>query len=137
MEFTPWDVARPIADVHPEQHLNAPRWNAWERQQDKLIRSRLAQGDLDSMINLLLFGTSFTTQPRVRIEKISDASRSGVLRSRVDDLVQGVRHTGNNDRLLFVREWLMHNGIDPDAGTPAVGVFLYSNRSRSRTSAPC
>jgi hypothetical protein len=32
---------------------------------DTEIRARLAEGDEDSVINFLLFGVSFTTQPRI------------------------------------------------------------------------
>src|SRR5690242_9545985 len=44
---------------------NEAKWKAWAQQQDNLVRARLEQGVLDSMVNLLLFGTSFTAQPRV------------------------------------------------------------------------
>jgi len=58
-------------DRLPAELRNADeaKWSAWSRQQDKAIRARLEQGDLDSMMNLLLFGTSFTKQPRIRIER--------------------------------------------------------------------
>jgi len=107
------------------------RWLAWCRQQDKAIRTRLQQGDLDSMVNLLLLGTSFTKQPRVRMEALDAASKSGILRSRVDDLVAGLRRPGDNERLLFLKKVVRNEGIDPDdADGGEAGRFLYRNLLR-------
>ena len=50
---------------------------AWSQRQDKAIRARLQQGDLDSMVNLLLYGTSFTKQPRIKVEGFTEASKAG------------------------------------------------------------
>ena len=53
-----------------------------------MVRARLEQGALDSMINLLLFGTSFTTQPRViTMRDFEDP----VVQARVADLVEALR----------------------------------------------
>jgi len=108
------------------------KWNAWTRKQDKTIRARLQQGDLDSMVNLLLFGTSFTKQPRIQMENLTEASKSGLLRARVDDLVAGVRSPGANERLIFLRGPVRGEGIDPEAadGARETGVFVYNNLLR-------
>jgi SAM-dependent methyltransferase len=115
-----------VKDRLPPELKNADEraWNAWARQQDKAIRARLEQGDLDSMVNFLLFGTSFTKQPRIRVEDITEASKSGVLRARVDDLVTGLRSPGKNERLQFLAGLLRGKGIDPG------GVFVYQNLQR-------
>src|SRR5262245_16399934 len=39
-------------------------WAAWVARRDADIRQRLIQGDEDSLVNVLLFGSSFTKQPR-------------------------------------------------------------------------
>jgi hypothetical protein len=64
------------------RNVDEAQWTAWSRRQDQAIRARLQQGDLDSMVNLLLFGTSFTKRPRIRVEDITEASKSGALRAR-------------------------------------------------------
>ena len=102
---------------------------AWAQQQDKTIRARLEQGDLDSMANLVLFGTSFTRQPRVVVERLSEASKSGIVRARVDDLVAGLRNPGDNERLIFLLDLLRKKGIDPEA--PGAGKFVYDNLLRA------
>ena len=133
--FTPYASVKPILtaahDSLPAELKNPDpaQWAAWSQRQDQAIRARLQQGDLDSMVNLLLLGTSFTKQPRIRVENITEASKSGTLRARVDDLVAGLRSPGGNERLVFLRGLLRSKGIDP--GTPGqTGVFIYSNLER-------
>jgi SAM-dependent methyltransferase len=135
-EFTPWSVVAPIiaergVNPPPElEHASEGLWNAWARKRDKAIRARLEQGDLDSMVNLLLFGTSFTRQPRIRIENITQAARSGVLRGRVDDLITGLKNPGGNERLVFLKTLMRSRGFDANASSSDLGVFVYSNLQR-------
>jgi SAM-dependent methyltransferase len=133
--FTPWPDVKQILDAHRD-HLppeletpDAAKWTAWSRREDKVIRARLQQGDLDSMVNLLLFGTSFTKQPRIRVEAITEASKSGVLRARVDDLIAGLANPDGNERLIFLGGLLRGKGIDPDM-PGETGVFIYKNLQR-------
>src|SRR6185369_10838690 len=101
---------------------NEAKWRAWSQQQDKAIRARLQQGDLDSMVNLLLYGTSFTKQPRIKLEAFAEASKAGILRARVDDLVAGLRSPGDNERLIFLNGLLRSQGINPSS-PGETGVF--------------
>jgi hypothetical protein len=132
--FLSYTDARPILEEQrdrlPAELRNADevRWRAWIQQRDRAIRARLEQGDLDSMVNLLLYGTSFTRQPRIRMEAITEASKSGILRDRVDDLVAGIRSPGGNARLVFLQEILRGQGIDIDS--KQAGVFVYNNLLR-------
>jgi hypothetical protein len=135
--FVPWAAAKPILQQFraelPEGLGGADqtKWLAWSRQRDKAIRARLQQGDLDSMVNLLLLGTSFTKQPRIRMEALDEASKSGILRVRVEDLVAGLRHPGDNERLLFLQKLVRAEGIDPASSDGAeMGRFLYRNLLR-------
>lgn len=135
--FVPWAAAKPILEqARPQlpdglRNINEARWLAWARGRDKNIRARLQQGDLDSMVNLLLLGTSFTRQPRIHMEGLDAASKNGVLRARVDDLVAGLRRPGENERLLFLQKLARAEGIDPDAADGAdAGRFLYRNLLR-------
>src|ERR1051325_825155 len=130
--FTSFAAAKPVleqpGDSLPAElrNPNAAKWDAWSQTQDKAIRARLQQGDLDSMVNLLLYGTSFTKQPPIKVEALTEASKSGVLRARVDDLVAGLRNPGDNERLAFLNALVRSEGIDP--GDPGkTGVFIYNN----------
>ena len=133
--YTSYAEVKPVLDVQPGQlprELASPdeaKWIAWSQREDQAIRARLQQGDLDSMVNLLLFGTSFTKQPRIKVESLTEASKSGVLRVCVDDLAAGLRSPGKNERLIFLRDLLRSKGIDPGAASET-GVFLYNNLLR-------
>ncbi len=111
-------------------NANEGAWNSWTHKQDKAVRARLEQGDLDSMVNLLLFGTSFTIQPRIGIENITEAARKGALRARVDDLISGLRNPGGNERLAFLNALMRSRGLDPNGSSADLGVFVYSNLER-------
>src|SRR5580700_10927340 len=123
--FVPYGSVKPILAAQPDglpaelRNADEARWNAWTRREDKAIRARLQQGDLDSMVNLLLFGTSFTKQPRIRVDGVTEASKTGILRARVDDLVAGLGSPGGNERLLFLSSLLQSQGLDPHAPGPA------------------
>ena len=108
---------------------NEGKWKAWAQHEDDVVRARLEQGALDSMINLLLFGTSFTTQPRVITMQDSD---DPVVQSRVDDLLQGLRNPRNNERLIFLRNLLRRRGMVPDssAGYQKTKAFVLENLRR-------
>lgn len=136
--FIPYSDAKPVLEAHRDQlpadlkNPTASRWITWTRQQDKAIRARLEQGDLDSMVNLLLYGTSFTSQPRIRMENLTEASKSGVLKARVDDLVAGLRNPSGNERLTFLSGLLRGRGLDPGTqeGARDTGVFILNNLER-------
>jgi hypothetical protein len=133
--FMPYASAKPVLD-QPSDLLpaelrtpNAAKWSAWSHRQDKAIRARLQEGDLDSMVNLLLYGTSFTKQPRIKLEALTEASKAGILRARVDDLVAGLRSPEDNERLIFLNGLLRSQGIDPSS-PGETGVFIYNNLGR-------
>src|SRR5688572_30301209 len=76
----------------------------------------------DSVVNLLLFGSSFTRQPRVTAREIlSLASQDRVaeliqrpfVQRRIADLVAGAAAPGDNERLRFVARVMVRSGIDP------------------------
>jgi SAM-dependent methyltransferase len=117
-------------ELPPElKEANEAKWKAWAQHEDDIIRARLQQGALDSMINLLLFGTSFTTQPRV---VTMHDSGDAVVQSRLDDLLQGLRNPGKNERLIFLRNILRGSGMDPDssAGYEKTKAFVLENLRR-------
>src|SRR5687768_11542833 len=75
-EFIPYSDATPIFEalrddlLPPEFRGLTPAqreaaWPGWVMRRDAAIRARVDEGDEDSLINLLQFGTSFTKQPRI------------------------------------------------------------------------
>ena len=117
-------------DVPPElKEPNEDKWKAWAQHEDSVVRARLAQGVLDSMVNLLLFGTSFTTQPRVvAMHDFEDA----VVQARITDISEALRNPGKNERLIFLRNVLRSRGIDPESsgGAEKTRAFVLENLRR-------
>src|SRR5215216_5118307 len=95
------------------QHDVESEWPAWVARRDAAIRSRLLRGDEDSLVNLWLYGTSFTAHPRATARETSNAILEQDVRARLEDFLDGVAAPGVNDRLRFARTVLATHGIDP------------------------
>jgi SAM-dependent methyltransferase len=142
----PYSDARPILEAHRE-HLPAglkgktaseqeTAWPAWTAGHDAGIRARLAQGDEDSVVNLWLYGTTFTTLPRATEQEMASlqtrAAAEDLLLRRLDDLVDGLASPGGNERLQFARRLVERRSIDPAtaAGKDQARVYLVKTRER-------
>src|SRR5437763_74657 len=82
-------------------------WPAWVSKRNTDIRARLAQGDEDSVVNLWLYGTSFTKRPRVTEREASRLTKGAIedlLLARLDDFVAALAKPGTNERLQFARD---------------------------------
>lgn len=115
-----WDVLRPhlpsgLAAVPPANIESA--WVAWARAHDREIRSRVARGDEDSLVNLWLFGTSFTSLPPARTRDVamhgSGATVSEIAERRLDDLLTAIASPGTDERLRWSADFLRARTIDP------------------------
>jgi hypothetical protein len=128
--------ARPILDALKQalppdlQSLAAQNasaaWDQWVAARDRQIRSRLERGDEDSLVNFLLFGTSFSSQKRLTIEFLAEVGRKqakagssvspegaelmAAVRARADDLVRGMQAPRQNERLILARRLLERKG---------------------------
>ena len=83
----------------------------------------MQQGDADTLVNFLLFGTSFTKQPRATAAALNKlkiagnpANADAVIAARLDDLVKALLAPGTNERLLFLRKLVTRQG---QQATPA------------------
>lgn len=155
--YIPYADAQPIlvalADELPAELKNASDsqrlalWPEWVKRQDAEIRARLAQGDEDSIVNFLLFGTSFTRQPRVTDKELmrlapqaeraspedsTPASFGLVLQARVEALIKALVAPGSSERLLFVRRVLDQEGhnVATAAGRASAKKYLLESLAR-------
>jgi len=154
--YTPYDAAKPIlaamAEIIPGElrEVSADRgqekWNEWVKSRDAEIRDRLAQGDADSVVNFLMFGTSFTAAPRLTAEQLhsisSQNSKEGQdqaaavwqtrFEKRIQDLVRGMVEPGSNERLQFARRTLERASIRFSVAAPDEKAYawLYENVKR-------
>jgi hypothetical protein len=131
--FVPYSDVKPIFEalrpelLPPDLREKTPGereavWPEWVARRDADIRARIAGGDEDSIINFLLYGTTFTNTARPTEREIAalvtqppDALRW--LRARIDDFVAGLASPGANERLQFARDVVRRHRIDP--ATPA------------------
>jgi len=96
-------------------------WPGWIERHDREVRARLEQGDEDTIVNWMLFGTSFTSRPRAvlgAVEAGTAGDRQLVLRrtielisGRLDDLLQALAAPGTDERRLFARAFLRRKGL--------------------------
>ena len=79
--YLPYGEAKPIITALEEilppelkglsNDALAKKWTGWLTERDRAIRTRLDLGDEDSLVNFLLFGTTYTKQPRFSPKQIS------------------------------------------------------------------
>ncbi|HEY3045744.1 MAG TPA: hypothetical protein VGJ39_17070 [Vicinamibacterales bacterium] len=111
-------------------------WPAWIERHDQDVRARLEQGDEDTIVNWMLFGTSFTSKPRAilgAVEGENAADRELILRrtieligARLDDLLKALANPGTDERRLFARRLLERKGqrFGTAAGLDGVRQYL-------------
>jgi hypothetical protein len=121
------DVLSRLGDVLPPElkvpNLSAAEraWMPWVERQDRAIRSRLQRGDEETIVNWLLFGTTFTKLPRVPLDspdqRANDAERTKLIVARTVELANALATPGQDERRLFARELFAKQGYG--TATPA------------------
>ncbi|HXZ80755.1 MAG TPA: class I SAM-dependent methyltransferase [Terriglobales bacterium] len=112
-------------------------WPQWVKARDAETRRRLATGCQDSLVNLLLFGTSYTRQPRLTPDRLwalreNPETRNALLQGRIHDLVVALNRPQNNERLQFMRRFLEAKGygFQNPANQIRVAEYLVSSFKR-------
>jgi hypothetical protein len=122
-------------------------WRNWVQRRDQEIRARLVQGDEDSIVNFLLFGTSFTRKPRITLSSLAQfgdkltksvntspevTSFLDSIKARADDLIQAMTSPSANERVLFAQRVVESKGFDPRTltGRPRVKEYLLTSLVR-------
>jgi hypothetical protein len=122
----PYRDARPVLTVmrdhlppafagRPPEAIEAA-WPGWVSRRDAEIRARLRRGDEDAVLNLWLYGTTFTNLPPARERELSllggRPATADILEGRLEDLIDGIVSPGANERLRFARRVVERHGID-------------------------
>jgi hypothetical protein len=117
-------------------------WPGWIEGHDRGVRARLELGDEDTLVNWLLFGTSFTPKPRAvlgAVESGAAGDRELVLKrtmelisARLDDLLKALASPGTDERRLFARALLQRKGLRVATATDrdAVRDYLFGALAR-------
>ena len=145
--------ARPVIEAYanalpeglPAEATHDPRaWSRYVEQREKELQARLEQGDLDTLANVLLFGTSFTTEPVLtpaRLQQIAaqtqgtnkeTAGAGNAYQGRLRDLAIGIAYPKGNERLQYMRSLLQKKGFQFATAEDynKLGSFLASNLLR-------
>jgi hypothetical protein len=116
-EYLSHEQARPVFDALGERLPPASAWREWIAISDRDTRARVAQGDETSVVNLLLFGTSFTNEPRITSTQLDQKQIGNAVSARLADFERALGavgrdlsrarpEPGENERLLFARRVL-------------------------------
>ena len=111
-------------------------WPAWTSRRDADIRARLAAGDEDSVVTFLLFGVTFTAQPRfsfnalvanpaLRNRAAEIVAADPVVQARIRDLAAAASSSGSNERVEFVRQVLAAHHIDPSTAVGRIDAVRF------------
>ena len=158
VSYITYEEARPIIeafrDVLPvELRTASPQalptvWPKWVARSDAAIRARLVQGDEDSLVNFLLFGSSFTAKPRIKLADLAHTREENLLspgnrspealrfvnaiQTRADDLIHAMAAPGKNDRILFARQFIESKGyeISTTTGRERAKQYLIASLAR-------
>jgi hypothetical protein len=144
-----YEDARPIletlSEIIPAELRTSDRaaaWATWVGRRDAEIRARLIQGDEDSLVNLMLFGTTFTLRPRITLKALAEAKQNprsaevaafiDTVKGRADDLAKGILQPGANERLLYGLEVIKAKGYDLKSADarPRLRQYLLDNFAR-------
>jgi hypothetical protein len=112
-----------------------PSWASWMEQRDAGIRARIVTGDEDSVVNLMLYGTTFTSRARATPDAIaasgSETQLAEVMDGRLLDLVKAVESPAGDERLAFARQVIERHGIAVrPSSRDATRAYLLALRSR-------
>lgn len=155
VDFMPVEDARPILlalnDVAPSELKAASdealpaAWAKWTAKYDADIRARVVQGDEDSLVNFLFFGTTFTTARRVSgddVAKLNDflnQETAGsvaepeafkLMQTRLDDLLKAVAKPAGNERLLYLRQLFDSRGFKGVTDPAKLKPYIIGNIKR-------
>src|SRR5882672_12037148 len=146
--FLSYEEARPLLQLFDEElpaelkgksaEAQAAAWPAWVEAQDAAVRARLRRGDEDTLVNFLLFGVSFTKQPRVTARELSAGREAQtqedfdkLINARIDDLIRALASPGANERLLFLRKLVAGQGLGDAAGRAKLREYILANLQRA------
>ncbi len=105
-QFLSHAQAAPVFTALGAPSPEAAEWPQWIAAADAATRARVAEGDELSIVNLLMFGTSFTREPRLTSRQLDGTDIRAALSSRLDDFERALAKPDANVRLQFARRTL-------------------------------
>ena len=102
--------AAPIFAALDQPIPAAGEWSRWIASADAATRARVAQGDETTIVNLVLFGTSFTAQPRITAGQLTRKQIGVAVEGRLRDFERALAGPSTDERLQFARRTLGDGG---------------------------
>ena len=144
-QFVSFSSAQPVLEamrssLPPElkASLTAAAWDKWVRTEDKEIRSRIEEGEENTLTNLLRMGVTYTKEQPINYEDLGDYGRSTAINSiadkRANDLVRALAAPHPSEGMLEMRALLERKGFSlktPEA-QKKVKAYLLANLARWR-----
>jgi hypothetical protein len=144
-QFVSFSSAQPVLEamrssLPPElkASLTAAAWDKWVRTEDKEIRSRIEEGEENTLTNLLRMGVTYTKEPPINYEDLGEYGRSTAINSiadkRANDLVRALAAPHPSEGMLEMRALLERKGFSlktPEA-QKKVKAYLLANLARWR-----
>jgi hypothetical protein len=101
--FPSYDEAHPVFEALAEPMPSRVEWPQWIAKSSRSTRARVAGGDETSVVNLLLFGTSFTHEPRVTSRQLDRGAIAAAVDARLRDFEGALQNPPDNERMQFAR----------------------------------
>jgi hypothetical protein len=144
-QFVSFAAAQPVLEamrssLPPElkASLTAGTWGKWVHTSDKEIRSRIEEGEENTLTNLLRMGVTFTKEDPITYEDLGKYGRSSAVDSiaekRANDLVRALAAPHPSEGMLEMRALLERKGftLKTPEGQKKVKAYLLANLARWR-----
>ncbi len=144
-QFISFAAAKPVLDAMPNSlpsalkgQLNAATWDKWVHASDKETRSRIDEGEENTLTNLLRMGVTFTKEDPITYEDLDRYGQSNAIDTiadkRASDLVKALAAPHPSEGMLEMRALLERKGftLKTPEGQQKVKAYLLANLARWR-----
>jgi hypothetical protein len=104
--YLTYEDAKPVFDALSERPPARAVWPSWIAARDRETRARVGEGDATSVVHWLLFGTSFTKEPRITSRQLDSQEIGRLIDGRLADLERALGQPDDSERIQFARQVL-------------------------------
>jgi hypothetical protein len=97
-----------LAQLNPGEYARV--WPEWIQDHHREILARLVRGEEDTLVNFVLFGVSFTDQPRLSPDSATLDLSNPVVQTRIAHFLRGLADPGSNRRLVLLGDLVSRLG---------------------------
>ena len=144
-QFVSFAEAQPVLNALPNSlppalkgSVNAATWDKWVHTEDKEIRSRIDEGEENTLTNLLRMGVTYTKEPPITYEDLDELGRSTAIAAiadrRANDLVKALAAPHPSEGMLEMKALLERKGfsLKTPEDQKKIKAYLLANLGRWR-----